>query len=257
MPHRIPLLTAALLLTLPTAATAAKPASSLEFRGYTVSYVATPGPGDTERGGRITLKHGKSVLMTQHTGLMPGCGKVPALSLVADKYVALCGNLGGRHYTYQVIGFDGPEPRIAVLDALDDATPLKATADGDVTALVARRDLLPRDVAGAIYFPLVYRLRKDPSAFGFVPVFDAGARADYAGYYAWLKDNKRNNPDFRPALIAALVATQDKNFICKELAGIDQQGGNTSKDIKAKSGAQHWIDKLHAVGYPQFNRAQC
>lgn len=257
MSYRTHLLTVA-LLTLPAAAHAAtQPAASLEFRGYTVSYVATPGPGDSEHGGRITLKRGKSTLMTQHTGLMPGCGKVPAVSLVADKYVALCGHLGGRHYTYQLIGFDGPEPRIAVLDALDDATPLKVAANGDVTALVARRDLLPRDVAGPIYFPFVYRLRQDPSAFGFTQVFDAGARADYAGYYAWLKDNKSNNPDFRPALLAALVATQDKNFICKELAGIDQHGGNASKDMKAKSDVQHWIDKLHAVGYPQFNRAQC
>ena len=205
----------------------------------------------------ITRAGSGAPIYKEQSLLEPGCGKVPAAALVTDQYVALCGHLGGRHYTHRVFRIGSAGPESATLDAFDDPAPMKADARGVLTALVARRDQFPGELVGPLYFPYVYALRADDSTFGFVPTFGLGVKQQYLDYYSGIRASQ-DLSQFLPVLLAALIATQDPELICQEV----QQWRRDQLEAKGNTNAfdsaiRHWVAKLPVVGYPAFDLTRC
>jgi len=115
---------------------------------------------------------GDEPVYLQTLPLEPGCGKLPAISVLADRYVVLCGHFGGRHYTHQVFRIGALGPEATTLDAFDDPARLTVDAEGALIARISRRDVVPGHV-GPVYVPIDYRLQSDESSFGFVPLASA------------------------------------------------------------------------------------
>lgn len=205
----------------------------------------------------VTRIGGSSPIYTERSSLIPGCEGVPTISLIAGRYAALCGHLGGRHYTYRVFRIGGSGPEVATLDAFDVAAPLLVDGQGGIMTRVARRDQFPGELVGPVYFPYVYALHADASTFGFAPTFGEGAKRHYVHVYAWHKAND-GLALMLPAMLAALMATQDRALICKEVAqwksGTAANGGDV---VALENTIRQWSAKLPAIGYPAFDVTRC
>lgn len=200
---------------------------------------------------------GRDEILKESSSLDAGCGGVPAMGSIGDRYVVLCGHLGGRHYTYRVfrIGASGLES--ATLDTFDQAAPFEVDAKGRLTTLVTRRDQFPRELVGPFYFPVVYALHADESSFGFLPDFGETARPQYMKFYAWVRENKAVS-QFLPVMLAALTAAQDRGATCREIkewrsAELRKQGSADGFD----SAIREWSRKLPSIGYPRFDSDTC
>lgn len=156
----------------PTAAT------SVDLEGYRFRFESQPAevlarPPELAPRSLISVhvlrERGEELVLSKASQMEPGCRELPAITLIANRYVAVCGHLGGRHYMYTLfrIGADGPLG--AMLDAYDDPPRLTIDAKGGITARIARRDMLP-GVVGPVYLPFTYRLEDDDATFGFTRV---------------------------------------------------------------------------------------
>ena len=206
---------------------------------------------------KIVRSYDRVAVFHEYSPLDPGCGKVSAISVLLDEYVVLCGHLGGRHYTYKVFRETGSGPSSATLDAFDDVAPLVVGQDGSITTLVARRDMFPEQLHGPYYFPHVYALRADGSSFGFSAVFGGSVRSQYESYYRWILEHQ-DPLEYLPVAVAALVATQDKGFICPEMKRLKDAGSvKSDKEQDVGAAIRGWVGRLPSIGYPSFDLDIC
>ncbi|WP_416757113.1 hypothetical protein ACNI65_13170 [Roseateles sp. So40a] len=155
--------------------------TSVDLKGYRFRFESQPAevlarPPELAPRSTVTIirlrADGDEPVYLQTLPLEPGCGKLPAVSVLADRYVMLCGHFGGRHYTHQVFRIGALGPEATTLDAFDDPARLTVGADGAVIARISRRDVVPGRV-GSAYVPIDYLLQADESSFGFVPLASA------------------------------------------------------------------------------------
>ncbi|MEC5162996.1 MULTISPECIES: hypothetical protein [unclassified Janthinobacterium] len=220
------------------------------------------GPGDLHGAavGRISVLRAadRRVVYSEDTPLQPGCDAIPAMTLLTPHLLALCGNLGGRHYTYKVLRSAGASLDVATLDMQDGNEPLHVGSDGRVFGVVMRRDVYPQ-LTGPRYFPLVYRLREDGASFGFRPDFSSAAAPLYRRRYQLMKQHN-NAQQEAEEMLAMLLATQDRAFVCQELAYLENmlvKGGKFQDGQAARGFLTDWAQKLPEAGYPAFNDFTC
>lgn len=92
----------------------------------------------------------------------------------------------GRHYTQRIISVNMASPQMASLDILDmHDTPrhVEVGANGQLVVLATLRDLLPGELQGSRYFPLIYKSHRDQVTFGFKLSFDADVSPRYLTFY--------------------------------------------------------------------------
>ena len=156
-------------------------ATSVDLEGYRFRFEPQPAevlalPPELAPRSTVSISRlradGDEPVYLQTLPLEPGCGKLPAISVLADRYVVLCGHFGGRHYTHQVFRIGALGPEATTLDAFDDPARLTVDAEGALIARISRRDVVPGHV-GPVYVPIDYRLQSDESSFGFVPLASA------------------------------------------------------------------------------------
>lgn len=191
----------------------------------------------------------QALLLQMNTPLIPDCGAVPAVYAIDDNMVALCGHLGGRHYTQTVIRIDY-ELNVAAIDQHDGAQRLQAGPDGMLQTAVLVRDFFAGELSGPHYFPFVYRLRRDNATFGWQPVFDSVAAPLYLRSYRDERAMETTLTEQLPQALAALVASGDNATICRELATLQ-----TAPDSPAL--VTTWLRRLPEIGYPAFDMRQC
>lgn len=220
------------------------------------------GPGDLQgqNVGRISVLRAsdRRTVYADDTPLQPACAPVPAVTLLNQRLVAVCGNLGGRHNTYKVLRMEGEAIDVATLDMQDGNDPLRVDQHGRIFGVVMRRDLYPK-LTGPRYFPIVYRLHEDDAGFGFRPDFSSSAAPIYAQRYASMKQSEIGQPAAEE-MLAMLLATQDRSFVCKELAYLEIQlvkRGQFQQRQDARIFLKEWAQKLPEAGYPAFNDLTC
>ena len=201
----------------------------------------------------------QGLVWQENTALQPGCGAIPAVTRIDDSLVALCGHLGGRHYTQKIIFMHGNSPSMVTLDQYDAPSAVRMERDGSLAIDVLRRDLFPGELTGPHYFPTVYRLHRDAFAFGFLPSFDANAAERYWLHY---RATRQAAPAAAvlPELLASLLAAQSgKQAICAELDTLaaDLQQGRQHDAQGARTLMRTWLHKLPAIGYPAFDTQAC
>lgn len=210
-------------------------------------------PGDLhgQAAGTMSVRRAgdQALLLQIDTPLNPGCGAVPAVYAIDDTLVALCGHLGGRHYTQTVIRIDQPL-NVASIDQHDGAQRLQAGPDGMPQTAVLARDFFAGELTGPHYFPRVYRLRRDNATFGWQPVFDSAAAPLYLRSYRDERAMATTLAEQLPQALAALVASGDNATICRELATLQAAPG-----IPALLAT--WLRRLPEIGYPAFDLRQC
>ncbi len=233
--------------------------SSAEIRGHLFTFEKSLNRDrsiDSEYLSTISVKRNGSnaEIYKQVSTLLPGCESISKLQKLEENLVAICGHLGGRHYTYKFyrVGASGPE--VATLDAFDVAPQIAHhKSDGTVSLLVILRDRFS-DITGPVYFPYVYKLHRDESAFGFYLDYSASSREQYEKFYATIKT--KNDTSYLPVKIATLMAIQDKSFVCRELNEIAKNGEGKNHGSLQNS-IEKWMEKLPSIGYPTFNLNDC
>ena len=123
------------------------------------------------------------------------------------------------------------------------------------------RDRFP-EITGPLYFPYVYRLYSDQSAFGFHVDYSLDSRQQYKKFYTDIKSE--DNKYLLPVKIAALMAIQEEKFVCGEISEIRNNANShndaslqNSTDKSTYKSIDQWIDKLPSIGYPPFNLNNC
>lgn len=259
MPHKTKSLVA--LIALSTHAALALASNAVGGLGpYRVSFEALAAV-DAEYSPRsvitITNRFLKEPVSRELSSFTPGCGDVPAIAALSEQYIALCGHLGGRHYTYRLLRVGGAGLESASLDTFDKASPLVFNSNGALETLVLRRDKLPGKVVGPIYFPYVYVLRSDPSSFGFFPIYGEPVKSTYLNFYNRTFQSTSSSQSL-PALLAALLATQDKQFICGEVKNLKNNwSGSPGEVAPFDEVLQFWGRELPKLGYPTFDFNHC
>ncbi|MDI3293448.1 hypothetical protein [Janthinobacterium tructae] len=246
-------------------------AGEVHSNGYTVRFderIETA-PGDLHGAtvGRISIVRAadQGLAWQENTPLQPGCGAIAAITVLNDSYVALCGHLGGRHYTHKIIFMQGNSPTMVSVDQFDSPSAVRVGRDGSLAIDVLRRDRFPGELTGPHYFPTVYRLHHDDASFGFIPSFDGDAAERYWQHY---RATRQAAPaaDVLPELLASLLAAQaGKQSICAELATLaaDLQQGQQYEQYEqydmqgARTLMRKWLHKLPAIGYPAFDTQAC
>jgi hypothetical protein len=244
----------------------------IEADGYSYTYEAVPFQAETTfYQGRITVRGSdKKIVYQEVTPLQPGlCDRFPAISkfpLRLPSYkllggdpkkerwlVTLCGSYSGRHKTMKVFFKDPISLKNTTLH-FEDTTPNLSDIDDDgfYEAQVYRRVFFNDVGYGVIHYLMVYKLNFDSSMFGFCPQFDSKIADKYFDYYLELKKSLKSEiiSDYVGPMLAALLATQDKNKICTEIR-IFIENGVTIKEL------QTWERRLTSVGYPGFNLSIC
>ena len=241
-------------------------AGEARSNGYTVRYderieeASGDLHGESVGSIRLTRASDQTLVWQENTPLRPGCGAIPAVTLLSDQFVALCGHLGGRHYTQKIILMQGNTPGMVSVDQFDTPSPVRVEGDGTLALDVLRRDLFPGELTGPHYFHTVYRLQRDAATFGFVPSFEAESAERYWQQY---RATRQAAPAAAvlPELLASLLAAQSgKQPICGELAAIAadlQHGGQIPDAQGARTLMLGWLHKLPAIGYPAFNMQAC
>ena len=138
---------------------------------------------ETVGGIRLVRTSDQALVWQENTPLRPGCGNVAAVTAINDRYMALCGHLGGRHYTQKIIFTQDNSLSMVSVDQYDSPGPVRVEPNGSLAIDVLRRDLFPGELTGPHYFHTVYRLRHDDATFGFVPSFDGDAAERYWLHY--------------------------------------------------------------------------
>lgn len=253
------------LLALALLASMTAHAADVTRNGYTLRYderIEAAG-GDLQGAAvgriRITRAGDEALVWQENTPLQPGCGAIPAITVLNDSFVALCGHLGGRHYTQSIILLQGNTPGMASVDQYDAPSPVRVEGDGALAIDVVRRDLFPGELTGPHYFPTVYRLHRDAVTFGFVPSFDAASAGRYWQHYHATRQTAPAAAVL-PELLASLLAAQSgKQPICGELDAIarELQGGGAPQGPGARALMLDWLRKLPAAGYPAFDGQAC
>ncbi|SDL97212.1 hypothetical protein SAMN05216517_102558 [Janthinobacterium sp. OK676] len=240
-------------------------AGEVRSNGYTVRFderiETAPGDlhGETVGGIRLVRTADQALVWQENTPLRPGCGNVAAVTAINDRYMALCGHLGGRHYTQKIIFTQGSSLSMASVDQYDSPSPVRVERNGSLAIDVLRRDLFPGELTGPHYFPTVYRLRHDDAMFGFLPSFDGDVAERYWLHY---RATRQAAPaaEVLPELLASLLAAQSgKQSICAELDTLaaDLQQGRQYDAQGARTLMRTWLHKLPAVGYPAFDTQAC
>jgi len=222
--------------------------------GHTFSYQEriemAPGDLQGEVVGTITIRRedGQEIVYEEDTDLRPGCGDEPAVEYLGGDFVALCGHLGGRHYTKTVFRLT-PEPApLAQLDFFDTPAPIGLDRNGILRTRVLRRDVF-RGVTGPEYFPYVYSLDETDMQPVFAPDFSASARPIYLDYYETLRREGQPAEHYRE-MVAALVAAGDVRFACRELAEL-------RRALPGAVDLRKWVRTLPQGGYPAFDVRGC
>ena len=240
-------------------------AGEVRGNGYTARFdertETAPGDlhGETVGGIRLVRTSDQALVWQENTPLRPGCGNVAAVTAINDRYMALCGNLGGRHYTQKIIFTQGSSLSMVSIDQYDSPSPVRVERNGSLAIDVLRRDLFPAELTGPHYFPTVYRLRHDDATFSFVPSFDGDAAERYWLHY---RATRQAAPaaEVLPELLASLLAAQSgKQSICAELDTLaaDLQQGRQYDAQGARTLMRTWLHKLSAIGYPAFDTQAC
>jgi len=247
-------------------AMAAVHASEIVQNGYSVRFEERieDAPGTDLHGatvGRISIwRTGSSQLLWQeNTNLSPGCGEIAPVTVLNARFVALCGHLGGRHYTQKIISLQGSVPKLISVDQYDAASPVRVEADGALAMDVWRRDMFPAELTGPHYFPFVYRIPDDGLTFDSRLSFDQQAAQRYWRHYQAIRQTAPAAAVL-PELLGALLASQaGKQPICAELDHIEtdlvRQG--LQGDHEAHRLMQSWLGKLPTIGYPALNTQAC
>lgn len=245
--HLLPWLAA---FTLPAAAQNAV----LTHAGHTFSYQESLETAEGDLQGEVigvihvTREDGLVSIYQEKTALRPGCGDEPGAEYVGGDFVALCGHLGGRHYTKTLFRLT-PEPApVAQLDYYDSPAPIGIDRHGVLRTRVLRRDVFS-GVTGPAYFPFVYALDGGADKPAFRRDFSAAARPLYVDYYETLKREGKPRVHYR-AMAAALVASGDKGFACRELRALQ-------KVLPASVDLPGWLRTLPRAGYPGFELSSC
>jgi hypothetical protein len=185
--------------------------------------------------------------------------KLPAARMLGGKpekersLVVLCGSISGRHQTLKVFLLGATGLRTTVLDFENTKPNLKDTdGDGVYEAQVYRRLLFDDIGYQTTPYMFIYELYVDSSTFGFVPTYGQKKTRWYIDYYQSLLKaiNKENLSVHAGPAVAALVATEDKNVICRELKNLDAKGLSFTEVIK-------WRGRLVSAGYPNFDFNTC
>lgn len=242
-------------------------ASEIIQNGYTVRFEEriedAPGTGlHGETVGRISIwRTGSQQLVWQeNTNFRPGCGGIAAITRLNARFVALCGHLGGRHYTQKIIRLQNSSPKVITVDQYDDANPVRVEENGTLALDAWRRDMFPGELTGPRYFPFVYRMPDDGQALDFSLSFDEQAAQRYWLHYQAIRQTAPAAAVL-PELLAALLASQaGKQPVCAELDRIeaellreDPQAGQAGGRLQMQS----WLRKLPAIGYPPLNTQAC
>ena len=253
----------------------------IEADGYEYTYEAVPDPNQDDREkiryvGKITIqdKH-NNIFYQETTDLEPGDGEdFPRLSKwpvkVPNKYyndhqqerwlVAIYGHYFGRQNTMRIF-FRDSNVRTTSLEFGDTVPNLQRTEDGGgYTAQVTRRILFPNAAGGLANCLTVYKLQVynpivDHALFGFIPVFGPDMAKPYLENYMWYKeslglDKEPNAIPLAVDVVSALIATQDKKMICKEIKAHKRFGLTDNQFLSL-------IEQLKDVGYPGFNPTDC
>lgn len=231
---------------------------SLEIRDHVFTFEQSANTDksiDAEYQSTISVKKkgADSEIYKQVSTLEPSCGKVPKFQKLNENLIALCGHLGGRHYTYKFFRISASGPEVTTLDSFDGAPEIVNTNNGSISLLVIMRDRFS-EITGPVYFPYVYQLYSDENAFGFHLDYGVNSRQQYRKFYADIKSTDDKN--YLPVKIATLMAIQDEKFVCDEIKEIKQKAENKNAGSLQNS-IEKWMKKLPSVGYPTFNLNDC
>ncbi|WP_035821434.1 hypothetical protein [Janthinobacterium sp. RA13] len=240
-------------------------AGEVHSNGYTVRFDERieEASGDLHgaTAGRVSIVRtsDQALVWQENTPLRPDCGVVAAVTAINDRFVAVCGHLGGRHYTQKIIFMQGNALSMVSVDQYDSPSPVRVERNGSLAIDVQRRDRFPGELTGPHYFPTVYRLHHDDATFGFVPSFDGDAAERYWQHY---RATRQAAPAAAvlPELLASLLAAQaGKQSICAELdtLTVDLQQGQQHDAQGARTLMSTWLHKLPAIGYPAFDTQAC
>ncbi|MCA1861147.1 hypothetical protein LE191_13625 [Janthinobacterium sp. HSC-3S05] len=240
-------------------------ASEVHSNGYTVRFderiEEASGDLHGETVGRVSIVRtsDQALVWQENTPLRPDCGVVAAVTAINDRFVAVCGHLGGRHYTQKIILLQGGSPAMVSVDQYDSPSAVRVERNGSLAIDVLRRDRFPGELTGPHYFPTVYRLHHDDATFGFVPSFDGDAAERYWQHY---RATRQVAPAAAvlPELLASLLAAQaGKQSICAELDTLatDLQQERQHDAQGARTLMRTWLHKLPAIGYPAFDTQAC
>jgi hypothetical protein len=226
----------------------------LTHAGHTFSYQESLETAEGDLQGEVigvihvTREDGLVSIYQEKTALRPGCGDEPGAEYIGGDFVALCGHLGGRHYTKTLFRLT-PEPApVAQLDYFDSPAPIGIDRQGILRTRVLRRDVFP-GVTGPVYFPFVYALDGAADKPAFRRDFGAGARALYVDYYEALKREGQPRVHYR-AMAAALVASGDKAWACRDLQSLQRA-------LPASVDLARWLRTLPRAGYPGLALKDC
>jgi hypothetical protein len=262
--------------------------AEIEADGYKYRYEAVPrllpeDPKEIFFDSKITIRGADGTVFYQETTSLDYrmCGKFPVLSKLPFKVpnhipiegdiqkwlVVVCGDYGGggRHVMLKIF-FKDLILKSTTLH-FESTTPNLSDIDGDgfYEAQVYRRVLFPETKSGLQSYLTVYKLRIDDTLFSFIPVFGPDLAKPYLDYYIWQKEtlNRRIKNEAMSdedkkiffnvnagQILAALIATQDKQKICEEIKTFHTYG-LSNQDLQA------WTKRIKSLGYPDFDINTC
>lgn len=249
----------------------------LESDGYKYEYQSVPALHPTSKmlmfyTGRIVVSRvsNQQIVYEENTMMQPGCdGFAPISKLSFSVPIArllggdpkkdrtltvLCGSNSGRHPTIKIFFLSPVGLRVADLDFEESTPNISATNGyGIYESVVYRRIMFGgEDVIGTTPFIFVYILNVDSSSFGFSPQFGQGVAAHYIAYYQSLSSASNTGipPDDIGPMIGALLATKDKDTICRETGTMVKKGVQPIV-------MREWATKLPNAGYPYFDLNNC
>ena len=143
-----------------------------------------------------------------------------------------------------------------------DNTPnLQRTEDGSgYLARVIRRISFASAAGGLQNCLTIYKLQAysplyDDTLFGFIPVFGPDMAKPYLEYYIEEKerfniDKEPNAIPFSEEVLSALIGTQDKKLICKEIRDHKRFGLSNDQLLSV-------VEQLNDLGFPGVNLFNC
>lgn len=250
--------------------------SKLEFVADDITYVyeciSIPNPESVKEhipSGKITVFDEEKRIIFQESSpyAIDSCGAYPLLStlrmsipnykLTSPKrelsLAVICGGISSTHQFLKIYMNDPIGLNSTTLHFGDTPPNLSdRNGDGLYEAVVFRRVLLDNVAYSADRYMTVYQLNIDDTMFGFIPLFGKGAENLYLEYYKQLKEtrNPKANKDVVGAMLAALLASREKNAVCAELKYFKNSGLSIIE-------LEKWKKKVTALGYPDFDFAGC